>query len=182
MVPWGARMPSAKQTVKQPNRASERGAQPRRKPAARAAAVAPQPPAFDLTTVLAQASWRDADEALAKALRDFTALEKAARAMSRKLRTEAAGAQEIEDSLWAVSQSLRAAGRRRNLHRFGEIGDVEPFDAERHALLKAAKRSPAMVRITTPGVMRGADPDADIVLKALVTPLRARKPAARKSS
>lgn len=184
MAPWGAGMPSAKHTVKQSIRAAERGAPPRRKPAARGKTAAPppqtQPPAFDLTTVLAQASWRDADEALAKALRDFSALEKAAQAASRK--APPPQAQQVEDALWAVSQSLRAAGRRRNLHRFGDVGAVEQFDPQRHALLKPGKRAPSKVRITSPGVMRGAGDDAEIVLMALVSPVRARKAPSRKTS
>ncbi len=184
MAPWGARMPSAKHTMKQTVRAAERGAPLRRKPAARGKTAAPPPqaqaPAFDLTTVLAQASWRDADEALAKALRDFSALEKAAQAASRK--APAAQAQHVEDALWAVSQSLRAAGRRRNLHRFGDVGAIERFDPKRHALLKPGKRAPVEVRITSPGVMRGAGDDSEIVLMALVAPVRARKAAPRKTS
>ncbi len=184
-------MASAKKNTAEAARAAKRRAvAPRKAPArgqagptpAPAKPVAP-PPAFDLSTVLAQAGWKDADEALAKALRDFTALEKASQSLGRKLRGDplSTQAQQVEDALWAVSQSLRNAGRRRNLQRFGEVGEIEDYDERRHALAKVGKRAPARVRIVSQGVMRGLGADAEIVLKALVTPLRPNSATARKA-
>ncbi len=177
-------MPSAKKNAPETSRTGKRRASAPRKAPARAMPKAQTPaPAFDLNAALAQASWKEADEALAKALRDFTALEKVSQTLGRKLRGDplSTHAQQVEDALWAVSQSLRHAGRRRNLQRFGEVGGIEAFDESRHALAKTGKSAPVRVRVIAQGVMRGLGLEAEIVLKALVTPLSRSANAPRKA-
>lgn len=161
--------------------APKRKSAPGRAAAKQAEAAAPP---FDLSNMLAQANWKDADEALAKALRDFTALEQTSQALGRKLSGGpiAAHAQEVEAALWAVSQSLRNAGRKRNLQRFGAVGAVEDFDERLHVLIKPVKQKPGRVKVVAQGVVRGIGPSAEIVLKALAAPVRrATATAARKT-
>jgi len=179
-------MPSAKQNASETIGAAKRtlatSASLRLKPT-RAAQTAAKP-AFDLSAKLAEAGWREADEALAKALRDFTALEKVSQSLGRKLNGGplSAHAAQVEDALLAASQSLRQAGRRRNLQRFAEVGAIEDYDARRHVLTTARKRPPIRVRIVAQGVMRGLGADAEIVLKALAAPLRPNAGTARKAT
>jgi hypothetical protein len=104
-----------------------------------------------LGRTLAQAAWAEADAALAEALAEFDAW-----------RLGEADAAEL------VGQALRRAGRRRGLALFGRPGEIEPYDAKRHALAKAARRAPARVRLVSAGVARGQD----VVVKARATPLK----------
>ena len=133
-------------------------------------------PAFDLPGLLAEASWKDADEALAKALRDVAVLEKASRGLGRKLRggSLSAQAEALDGAVLAVTQSLRYAGRMRNLQTFGVAGGVERFDARAHLLSKEGGRAPKDVKVLVQGVKRGVGPDAEIVLKALAAPRKRR--------
>jgi hypothetical protein len=100
---------------------------------------------------LAQAAWAEADAALAEALAEFEAW-----------RLGEADAAEL------VGQALRRASRRRGLALFGRPGEIEAYDAKRHALAKAARRAPARVCLVSAGVARGED----VVVKARATPLR----------
>jgi hypothetical protein len=120
---------------------------------------------FDLTALLGEAGWRDADQALAACLRDFGDVERASADLSDAL----------DDALLILGQSLAQAARRRGLKRFGAIGAVEAFDPNRHELVRPAARAPALVKVTAEGVARGEGPGADILIKALVTPSRARR-------
>jgi hypothetical protein len=139
--------------------------------------------AFDLTDLLAQSSWHEADAALAKALRDFSSLERVAQSLGRKLRGSdyATHVERMEGALLAVTQSLRTAGRRRNMQRFGEPGGIEDFDEKLHALDKPARKKPAKVKILTQGVARGLGPSAEIVLKAQVAAVRMRAAPRRRA-
>ena len=140
--------------------------------------------AFDLTGILAQSSWHAADEALAKALRDFSSLERVAQSLGRKLRggENQVHAERMEGALLAVTQSLRSAGRRRNMQRFGEPGAVEDFDERLHELDKLMSKPPGKVRVLAQGVARGLGPEAEIILKARVTAVRLRVPGQRKAT
>lgn len=168
-------MRAVKKKAARPNPPRKTKAKARAKAAPRAA-VKPAAPAFDLADMLAQAGWKEADAALARALRDFTSLEAASLALGRKLRGGALSAQalKVESALLAASQAMRQAARKRNLNRFGETGAVTAFDERLHALAEPAKRPPARVKVFAQGVMRGVGPEAEIILKALVAPSRTR--------
>jgi hypothetical protein len=172
---------------KKPGRAKPRvaalaakvGGKPARPRKAKAAEPAP---AFNLTDLLAHSSWHEADAALAKALRDFSSLERVSQSLGRKLRGSdyAPHAERMEGALLAVTQSLRNAGRRRNMQRFGEPGGVEDFNEKLHALDKPSKNKPVKVRVLTQGVARGLGAEAEIILKAQVAAVRMRTPGARR--
>jgi hypothetical protein len=137
-------------------------------------------PASYLTDVLAQSAWQEADDALARALRDFAALERISQLLSSRLRNGAhateAGA--VEDMMLAASQSLRQVGRKRGMQRFGEPGTIVSYDPRLHVLTKAAQKPPTTVKIVAQGVQRGGGSHAEIILKATVAPLRRRQAAA----
>jgi hypothetical protein len=167
--------PKSRATAAPPAKAAVKAA-PRKAKAAEPAA------AFHLTDLLAHSSWHEADAALAKALRDFASLERVSQSLGRKLRGSdyATHAERMEGALLAVTQSLRNAGRRRNMQRFGEPGGVEDFNEKLHALDKPAKKKPVKVRVLTQGVARGLGPDAEIILKAQVAAVRMRATGARR--
>ena len=104
-----------------------------------------------LANALANASWAEADEALAEALVEFAELKRALK-------------QEPE-TLAMAAQALARAARRRGLGLFGDVGANVAFDANAHELnpsSDAARR----VRIVREGVMRGRD----VLIRALVAP------------
>lgn len=148
------------------------------------AIVAVQPlaaePASYLTDVLAQSAWQEADDALARALRDFAALERISQRLSARLRdgAHATEAGAVEDMMLAASQSLRQVGRKRGMQRFGEPGTIVSYDPRLHILTKSTHKPPAMVKIVAQGVQRGGGSHSEIILKATVAPLRRRQSAA----
>ncbi len=107
-----------------------------------------------LTMKLAQASWAEADRALAQAWADFAEF--------------AASARRGPDMVALIDQSLSRAARQRGLARLGEIGETAPFDPQAHELIAPSKRPPASVHIVAPGVSRGEK----VLLKARVKPAR----------
>lgn len=107
---------------------------------------------------LAQAAWAEADRALARALIDADLLAAALVKPSRR----------AADALDLLQQSLSQAARKRGLSRLGEIGAKAQFDAERHVLGGAPRRTPKQVRIVTPGVARGQE----VLVKAEVDRIR----------
>jgi hypothetical protein len=117
-----------------------------------------RPPARSATlrAALAEASWAEADVALAEALAELAGLER-----TRGVAQRAA-------ALALLSQALRRAARKRGLTRFGIVGEVAAYDPARHELMAASQRPPASVRIAAPGIARGAR----VVAKARVTPAR----------
>lgn len=109
-----------------------------------------------LTEALAEASWAEADRALAMAIAELADLETAPNAARRAA------------AMVLLSQSLARAARRRGLTRFGAQGAVEPYDAQRHELARKPVRPPARVRILAPGVARGST----VLVKARAVPAR----------
>jgi len=111
-----------------------------------------------LANALADASWAEADEALAEALIEFAELKRALT--------------EEYDALDMASQALARAARRRGLVLFGDVGATVAFDAAAHEL-NGSSAAPARVRIVREGVMRGRE----MLNRAVVAPVR--KPAKR---
>jgi molecular chaperone GrpE (heat shock protein) len=117
-----------------------------------------RPQIAGLANTLAEASWTQADRALAQAIADFSELDIAQTPGKRK-------------ALMAlIAQSLQRAARRRGLERIGVEGEVAPFDAERHEFAGRGPRAPKEVRILVPGVARGAV----VLVKARVAASRSR--------
>lgn len=112
------------------------------------------PPADELVDALAEASWSDADGALAEALSHFDELEHTTATRRRR------------DLLDLLGQALTRAARRRNLTRFGEPGAEEAFDPERHELAGAAARRPKSVEVIARGVSRAGE----VLVKARARP------------
>lgn len=117
-----------------------------------------RPPARSATlrAALADASWAEADVALAEALAELAALERTRGVAQR------AAAQAL------LAQALRRAARKRGLSRFGIVGEVIAYDPARHELIGQSQRPPTSVRITAPGMARGAR----VVVKARALPAR----------
>jgi len=106
-----------------------------------------------LANALADASWAEADEALAEALIEFAELKRALT--------------EEYDALDMASQALARAARRRGLVLFGDVGAAVAFDATIHEF-NGSSDAPAHVRVVREGVMRGRD----VLTRAIVTPAR----------
>jgi len=113
-----------------------------------------------LNAALAQASWSEADVALADALADLDELEAATTKRARKA------------ALATLVQSMTRAARKRGLSRIGALGEDEKYDPARHELTTSGPKKPRTVHIAARGVMRGTE-----------TILRARaRPSGRKKS
>ena len=128
---------------------------------AKAPAVARQVVAHEarLANALANASWAEADEALAEALVEFAELKRALR--------------EEPETLAMAAQALARAARRRGLRLFGDVGANVAFDANAHELNPSSEAA-GSVRIVREGVMRGRE----VLIRAIVAP--ARKAAKRR--
>ena len=111
-----------------------------------------------LADALANASWADADEALAEALVEFAELKRVLGA--------------APDALAMAAQALARAARRRGLALVGDGGAIVAFDAIAHECNRSSDAAPR-VRIVREGVMRGRE----VLIRALVAP--ARKSAKR---
>lgn len=107
-----------------------------------------------LTVKLAQASWAEADRALAQAWADFAEF--------------TASARRGPNMVALVDQSLSRAARQRGLMRIGAAGETAPYDPLVHELIDPRKRTPPLVEVIAPGVSR-AD---KVLLKARVKPVR----------
>ena len=106
-----------------------------------------------LADALANATWAEADEALAEALVEFAELKRALN--------------EEPDALAMAAQALARAARRRGLALFGDVGAKVVFDATAHELNRSSDAA-ARVRIVREGVKRGRD----VLIRAVVAPVR----------
>lgn len=118
-------------------------------------------PGVSLNAALAEAGWRAADAALARALVEC---DEAARASTAALRA---------DAMARLAQSLSNAARRRGLTRIGELGVQTSFDPSKHELNAPVAKTPKSVRIQARGVAR----DGDVLEKPRVTPLERKRRA-----
>jgi hypothetical protein len=107
-----------------------------------------------LVGALAEATWTEADAALAQALVELDEAEGAASKSDR------------EDALTRLAQSLSRAARKRGLSRIGALGETETYDAARHELNTPVAKTPKKVRIQARGVARGDE----ILERPRVTP------------
>jgi hypothetical protein len=114
-----------------------------------------------LVGALAEATWTEADAALAQALVEFDEAESAASTGDR------------EDAMARLAQSLTRAARKRGLTRIGELGETEGYDAARHELNAPVAKTPKSVRIQARGVARGEE----ILEKPRVTPSERKRRA-----
>jgi hypothetical protein len=97
-----------------------------------------------LAAALGEASWVDADQALAEALADLDEV------LGAKPTARAA-------ALTMLAQSLNRAARKRGLTRTGELGAETAYDPARHELVAAVSKTPNKVRIEARGVARGGE-------------------------
>ena len=126
------------------------------------------PPSAEQATLndaLAEASWAQADQALAEAIVEFDHLEQALAACEISGKASA----RTKSALTQTRLALAQAGRRRGLTRLGEPGAITTFDADRHSLARPFAKAPSQVEIVTAGITRGAD----MLIPALVKPARA---------
>lgn len=114
-----------------------------------------------LVGALAEATWTEADAALAQALVELDEADGAASKGDR------------EDAMARLAQSLTRAARKRGLTRIGELGETEDYDAARHELNAPVAKTPKSVRIQARGVARGEE----ILEKPRVTPLERKRRA-----
>ena len=124
-------------------------------------------PADALADALAEASWAEADRALAEAIVEFAQLERALGACevsgAAKSRAKAALAQ--------TRQALGRASRRRGLARLGEPGAMVAFVPSQHEFVRPSSSAPSHVEIVMEGVTRGAQ----VLIPAIVKPARATR-------
>ncbi|MES1158922.1 MAG: hypothetical protein ABUL42_03405 [Terricaulis silvestris] len=137
----------------------------------------PGPVPFNLSHVLAEAAWSEADHALARALADLEALEAAVHVAAKRLKRAKAEAQAraVEDSLLVLRQSLMQAARKRGLAALGDVGAIEPYDPSRHELVKASSKPPVWVKVLARGWRRGLGPEATILVRSRAAPTRIRE-------
>lgn len=126
-----------------------------------------------LSRALGEATWAEADHALALALRDcdgalaaVNAIRRARTAATRAARMEAA-----ESAVQLARQSIAAAARLRRLSLTGAVGQKLAFDPAMHALDREGGASD--VRILAPGVVREGRP-AQVILRAEARAVRRR--------
>lgn len=119
---------------------------------------------FDLTATLAEASWAEADHALAEAITELEALEQAMIGLRR------ADIARTEGPLLLVRQALSRAARKRGFRRFGDSGAAEAYDPRLHQLQRQGRTVPKAVKIVRAGVARGEL----VLIKAEAAPSRAR--------
>jgi hypothetical protein len=125
---------------------------------------APQPPTQQ--SLLTEAAWSEADQALARALQD------ASRLMRSLDKLEASGEEmgqrtaSTRGAANLVLQWVRQAGRLRNLECLGAFGSSAEFDPEFHESDDAAPGEP--VRIVKPPVVRRTGAGQIVVLRGEV--------------
>jgi hypothetical protein len=112
-----------------------------------------------LAGALAEAAWREADEALASALADLDEVETSADEVARA------------EALVLLSQSLSRAARKRGLARIGALGGRELYDPQRHDLNVVVAKKPKSVHILARGVARGTQ----VLVKPRVEPVGRKK-------
>src|SRR5262249_45928396 len=111
--------------------------------------------------VVADAAWRQADDALARALQNIAALKHAvdeAREVDPRIRGYAG----------VVAQAVRSAAAKRELELDGTIGSIAQFDPLTHQGDDPSIGSAALVRIMKPAVAQGRDTWRRVIKKAEV--------------
>lgn len=112
-----------------------------KKPKGKRAAPKGAARAVSLPDALGEAAWAEADRALAQAMTEFEEVEAASNQVRRA------------EALMLLRQALARAARVRGFSRLGgEPGAIEPYDAERHALISTPQRPPEEVMIVSQGV------------------------------
>jgi hypothetical protein len=112
---------------------------------------------------IADAAWRQADDALARALQNIAALKHAvdeASELDPRVRGYAG----------VVSQAVRSAAAKRELELDGTIGATAQFNPLTHQVDGPSIGSEAIVRITKPAVAQGRSTWRRVVKKAEVVP------------
>lgn len=130
-----------------------------KKPKGKRAAPKGAARAVSLPDALGEAAWAEADRALAQAMTEFEEVEAASNQVRRA------------EALMLLRQALARAARVRGFSRLGgEPGAIEPYDAERHALISTPQRPPEEVMIVSQGVGRGEE----VLVKARAKAVRKR--------
>jgi hypothetical protein len=122
-----------------------------------------QAPTQHAEATIAEAAWRQADDALARALQNIAALKHAvdeASELDPRVRGYAG----------VVAQAIRSAAAKRELELDGTIGATAQFDPLTHQADDPSIGSAALVRIMKPAVAQGRSTWRRIVKKAEVVP------------
>jgi hypothetical protein len=112
---------------------------------------------------IADAAWRQADDALARALQNIAVLKHAVDEASELDPT-------VRGYAGVVSQAVRSAAAKRELELDGTIGSTAQFDPLTHQVDDPSIGSEAIVRITKPAVAQGRSTWRRVVKKAEVVP------------
>jgi hypothetical protein len=130
---------------------------------------------------LAEATWAQADQALALAWREVARLETNIAAAQRSRAIKAAGAAAgkrfaalAADAL-LVRQALDRAARLRGLRLFGAKGQSVRYDAARHDLEGARATRDGAGRLARPGVERRVGEHMIVLARAVFRPARVRQ-------
>jgi hypothetical protein len=112
---------------------------------------------------IADAAWRQADGALARALQNIAALK---HAVDEASELDA----QVRGFAGAVSQAVRSAAAKRELELDGTIGATAQFDPLAHQADDPSVGSAALVRIRIPAVAQGRSTWRRVLKKAEVVP------------
>lgn len=128
-------------------------------------------PAQDrLTNPITEAAWSEADEALARALRDMDFMARSFDRLEAAAQDALADpARKARNATNLVLQWVRQAARYRKVAALHKTGDRVPFDPKVHDLLGEAAMG-ALVRIVKPAVVRGTGPQQVVLLRAQAEP------------
>lgn len=149
--------------------------------ATRRALLAPLAAQIAPSKVLTEATWAQADGALARALADAALLDEAVARLMRAARKAPAvlpAAETVEAEALAMRQAVDAAAAARGISLFSAPGDIAAFDAARHEPNTGHRLAEGeAVRVVSPGVTRGEGAAAHIVLRAGVRRISGRQAA-----
>jgi hypothetical protein len=124
----------------------------------------------DQATILREATWSDADEALGRALRDMGALDRSFQRLESVVDGEAADrTRRAKDASNFVLQWVRQAAHQRSIKVLNSAGERVQFDPLYHILHEDAAPGD-YVRVVKPSVVRGSGAQRVVLVRGEVEP------------
>jgi hypothetical protein len=126
------------------------------------------PVPLDQASVIKEAAWSDADEALGRALRDMGALDRSFERLESVVDGEAAErARRAKDASNFVLQWVRQAVHQRSIKALNSVGERVPFDPVYHDLGDDAAPGD-YVRVVKPSIVRGSGAQQIVLVRGEV--------------
>jgi hypothetical protein len=123
------------------------------------------PPLADQASIVKEAAWSDADEALGRALRDMGVLDRSFQRLESVVDGEAADrTRRAKDASNFVLQWVRQAAHQRNIKALNSVGERVQFDPVYHNLDDDAAPGD-YVRVVKPSIVRGSDATEVVIIR-----------------